>query len=57
MKSHVIFYVISGEAEITMNTEKTNIRAGECLISEPAAFSMTAVSGVKILGIQISEKP
>jgi len=53
MKSHVIFYVINGTAEVRVNEEKTPIREGQCLITEPATLSMKTESGVKIMGIQI----
>jgi quercetin dioxygenase-like cupin family protein len=53
MKSHVIFYVISGEANVEVNGEKAVLKQGDCLISEPGDFSLKSENGVRILGIQI----
>ena len=53
MASYVIFYVIDGAAEVTVNQEKANIKAGQCLITEPATLSMNTKDGVKIMGIQV----
>jgi len=53
MESNVIFYMIKGEAEVTVNDETKLLTEGECLISEPGTFSMQSKNGVRILGIQI----
>ena len=53
MSSHVIFYVVEGAAEVSVNQEKENIKEGECLITPPATLSMRTDDGVKIMGIQI----
>jgi len=53
MGSNVIFYVIEGETEITINNETKILIEGECLISKPGKFSMHSKNGVKILGVQI----
>lgn len=53
MISYVIFYVIEGEAEVNVNQEKTNIKEGQCLITNPATLSMRTKDGVKIMGIQV----
>ena len=53
MASYVIFYVIQGSAEVKVNQENVNIKEGQCLITEPATFSMRTNDGVKILGIQV----
>ena len=55
MSSYVIFYVIEGEAIITVNSEKKVISPGMCLIAGPAKLSLKTNSGVKILGIQINK--
>ena len=55
MDSYVIFYVIEGTVDVTVNQEKTTIKEGECLISEPAKLSMRTKEGVKIMGIQITK--
>ena len=55
MGSYVIFYVIEGTVEVTVNQEKATIKEGECLISEPAKLSMRTKDGVKIIGIQITK--
>jgi len=53
MASHVLFYVVQGEAEVQVNQEVATIKEGQCLVSEPATLSMKTEAGVKILGIQI----
>ena len=55
MDSYVIFYVIEGTVDVTVNQEKTTIKEGECLISEPAKLSMRTTEGAKIMGIQITK--
>ena len=54
MASHVLFFVISGEAEVHVNREVATIKDGQCLVSEPATISMKTVAGVRILGAQIA---
>lgn len=54
MASHVLFYVIRGEAEVHVNREVASIKVGQCLISEPATVSMKTATGVKVLGVQIA---
>ena len=54
MASHVLFYVIQGEAEVQVNQESAILKDGQCLITEPATLSMKTDNGVRILGIQIA---
>ncbi len=54
MASHVLLYVVQGEAEVQVNQEVATIKEGQCLVSEPATLSMKTEDGVKILGIQIA---
>ena len=56
MVSYVIFYVVKGAAEFTVNQEKVNIKAGQCLITDPATLAMKTNDGVKIMGIQVVKK-
>ena len=53
MASYVIFVVVKGEAELTVNEETKTIREGEVMITEPARFSLSSEKGVRIMGIQI----
>lgn len=53
MASYVIFIVLEGEAEITVNTDKASLVKNQCLITEPSIISMQSKNGVKIIGIQI----
>ncbi len=53
MSASVIFYVLEGEAEVEVNQEKSALKKGQCLITEPATLSMKTNEGVKIVGIQI----
>lgn len=51
METHVLFYVIEGEAQVTVNQEKAFIKEGQCLITPPATVSMKTDAGVRVLGI------
>lgn len=53
MSSHVLFMVLAGEVEITIDNTSVVLSEGKCLITEPATISMKADKNVKILGIQI----
>lgn len=55
MSSYVIFNVITGNVEVTVNSEKRELKEGQCLITEPASLSMYTENGVKIMGIQIEK--
>jgi quercetin dioxygenase-like cupin family protein len=54
MPDHVVFYVVSGEAHVTVNGRTSRLSQGQCLISPPATFSMTSKAGAKIMGVQIA---
>jgi quercetin dioxygenase-like cupin family protein len=54
MSDHVIFYILAGEAEITVNAQISTLGERQCLITPPASFSMKTEKGVRILGIQIA---
>jgi mannose-6-phosphate isomerase-like protein (cupin superfamily) len=56
MKSYVIFYVVSGMAEVSVNGEIANLENDQCLITEPATLSMKTNDGVKIMAIQIEKR-
>ena len=53
MASYVIFVVVKGEAELTVNEETKTIKEGEVMITEPARFSLSSEKGVRIMGTQI----
>lgn len=55
MASHVIFFVLDGEATVTVNSETISLKEKLCLITEPATLSMKTVGGVRILGVQITK--
>lgn len=56
MGSFVIFYVLEGKAELSVNQDKSIIEAGMCIITEPGTFSLKTKNGVKIMGIQINKQ-
>ena len=56
MVSYVIFFVVTGVAEVRINQEIANIKEGQCLIAEPATFSMKTENGVKIIATQIERQ-
>jgi len=53
MESYVSFYVIKGDAEVTVDKKKKQLKEGNCLVSGPGTFSMQTRNGVRILGIQV----
>lgn len=53
MSSYVIFIVLEGNVEITVNTDKANLVKNQCLITEPSLISMKSRNGAKIIGIQV----
>jgi len=57
MASHVIFVVLNGEANVTVNSEQAVIKEKQCVITEPATVSMRTNRGVKLAGIQIMPGP
>jgi mannose-6-phosphate isomerase-like protein (cupin superfamily) len=56
MDSFVIYYVLEGKAELSVNEERADIEAGMCIIIEPGTFSLKTKEGVKIMGIQIKKQ-
>lgn len=56
MESYVLFYVLSGSAQVTVNDESADLAAGQCLVTEPATLAMTTEHGVRMLGVQIQKQ-
>ena len=56
MSSFVIFSLVSGEVEVMVNNEKSLLKEGELLISEPARFSIKAIKASRLVGIQINKQ-
>jgi quercetin dioxygenase-like cupin family protein len=56
MNSYVIFSLVSGEVEVMLNNEKSLLKEGELLVSEPAKFSMKAIRASRLLGFQINKQ-
>ena len=56
MASYVIFYVLNGEAIITINSNKSVINSGNCIITEPAVISLKSDTGSRIVGIQVKKQ-
>jgi quercetin dioxygenase-like cupin family protein len=57
MSSYVVFICLEGKAEILVNGNKVELFSGQLMVSEPAAFSMRAGSGARLLGIQVRPQP
>jgi len=55
MKSYVIFFLVKGKVEATVNIEKTILTEGQFLVSEPAIFAMKAIENSRLVGIQINK--
>lgn len=56
MESYVVFSLVSGEVEAIVDNEKTLLKEGDVLVSEPATFSMKALKASRLVGIQINKK-
>lgn len=56
METHVVFVVMQGQVEITVNGVVHHLSEKQSLASEPGLFSMHSQKGVKLMGIQISKK-
>jgi len=56
MQSHVIFMLIAGKVEVSVNHEKFILSLGEFLVSEPAIFAMKALDDSRLIGIQINKQ-
>jgi len=55
MPSNVVFYVVAGSAEVSVDGVRNSLCEGECLVTGPATLSMKSEEGATILGIQISK--
>lgn len=55
METYVIFIVMHGQVEITVNGQARNLSEKQSLVSEPAVFSMQSDKGAKLMGIQIEK--
>lgn len=53
MDTYVMFYVIAGEAVVSVDDEETRLSQGMCMVTEPATLSMETQEGVRILGVQV----
>ncbi|HAQ17905.1 MAG TPA: hypothetical protein DCR40_01575 [Prolixibacteraceae bacterium] len=56
MNSYVIFSLVSGEVEVIVDNQKSLLKEGELLVSEPAKFSMKATRASRLLGLQINKQ-
>ena len=56
MRSYVVFSLISGDVEISVDHRLSILHEGEWLISEPALFSMKALRASRLIGIQIAKR-
>ena len=54
MASHVIFHILEGDVEITVNQKPVTVNAGKVLVCEPATISMVSINDSKIMGVQIA---
>ena len=56
MKEDVLFVVLSGRVNISVGSETHTLAQGQCLVSGPGTFSMTADTPVRLLGVQIKPR-
>lgn len=55
MESHVVFVVMHGQVDITVNGEKFSLTEKQSIAAEPGTFSMSTINGAKLMGIQIQK--
>lgn len=55
MATHVIFVVMQGQVDITVNGKEYNLNQKQSMASEPAVFSMKTCEGAKLMAIQIQK--
>ena len=55
METHVVFVVMQGQVDITVNGEVHQLSEKQSLTSEPGVFSMHSQKGAKLIGIQIKK--
>ena len=55
METHVVFVVMQGQVDITVNGVVHQLSQKQSLASEPAVFSMHSKKGAKLMGIQIKK--
>lgn len=56
MDSYVMFYAIAGEATVTVDGEEARLQKGTSMVTGPATLSLETEKGVRILGVQVTEK-
>ncbi len=54
MKSYVIFFLVKGKVEATVNKEKTILKEGQFLVSEPAIFAMKAIENSHLVVFKLT---
>lgn len=55
METYVVFVVMHGRVDITINGQVHSLKEKQSLASEPAVFSMKTTEGAKLMGIQIKK--
>ncbi|RUT73118.1 hypothetical protein [Ancylomarina longa] len=55
MIAHVVFVVMYGQVDVTVNGKEYRLSEKQSLASEPATFSMRTENGAKLMGIQIQK--
>ncbi len=55
METHVIFVVMQGQVDVTVNEQVHSLSENQSLASGPAVFSMKSRKGAKLMGVQIKK--
>ncbi len=55
MATHVVFVVMHGQVDITVNGKEYSLFEKQSMASDPAVFSMKTREGTKLMGIQIQK--
>jgi len=55
MAQNVVFTVVSGSVEITVNNETAQAQPGHCVVTQPATVAMKSTDGARVMAIQIDD--
>lgn len=55
MDTHVVFVIMQGQVDITINGNVHHLSEKQSLVSGPAVFSMNTDKGAKLMGVQINK--
>lgn len=55
MAQHVVFTVVSGTVDISVNDEIVHAQPSHCVVIHPATVAMKSASGARVMAVQIDD--